>query len=480
MEVIPASLSDTPNPVPDLRTRTFFIVNKKLDNEALRNALDQLVRTHWRKLGARLTWSRQTKQFEYRLPKDDFQPDDDLFKWSTEMNDWSIRKINELATLLSPGQNFAFLPSMDTIDGMLRPYEWPFERKDEPIDSPLLYFHLTNFSDATIIAMSCPHILADQSGVANIVKAWICVLEGKTPPAMMGYRDDVLARAVPSDRTLTKATRKGKMRVRSKLDMALVMAGIVHELIKNRKEESYIVFLPAQLIESLRQRTIKALEQEGESVPQISSGDIITAILTKVCYHREELIRGLYLTNWCSLYGYTKHLCLPLPFLKQLTVSYFGISGRQISQVSLVRGRTPVLPPDESDGFIHNALHYATSNFKISPTTPLREIVLLNRKAIQEALEPAAIEDGILALREISKSKQVMLICEPHQKLYSVSNWGATWQGIDFSSAVAEDQDMSQGRPELLVLGQSRTKKAPGRCEYIFFVAEKEHKLMRL
>jgi hypothetical protein len=188
MDVIPVPLTDQPNPINILRTRTFFISGSVLDNESLRNALDQLIRNHWRKLGARLVSSSGGKSLEYHLPHK-FEKDHVLFNWSSETKDQSIRNVVDLSTVLSPGPNVAFLPSMDAIEKLLRPADWPYDRKVEPADAPLLYIHLTNFNDATAVAMNCPHTLADQFGVANIVKAWLGICEGKIPPPMVGYRE---------------------------------------------------------------------------------------------------------------------------------------------------------------------------------------------------------------------------------------------------------------------------------------------------
>jgi hypothetical protein len=90
MEVIPVLLTDQPNPIGNLRIQNFFIVSARLDNDVLRNALDQLIRQHWRKLGARLALSpKKAKYLEYRLPKV-FPDDHTLFNWSSEYNSQAI------------------------------------------------------------------------------------------------------------------------------------------------------------------------------------------------------------------------------------------------------------------------------------------------------------------------------------------------------------------------------------------------------
>ncbi|UPK95372.1 hypothetical protein LCI18_006307 [Fusarium solani-melongenae] len=437
MEVIPVPLTDQPNPVDRLRSRTFFIVPNKLDNEVLRKALDRLIRNHWMKLGARLVSSPSTKLLEYHVPSS-FDENYVLFNWSSTTNAESIQKVEELSSFLAPSQNVSFLPSMDVIDRLFRPANWPFERKDEPSDAPLLYVHLTIFNDASVVAMSCPHVLADQFGVANIVKAWLTVARGEVPPDMLGYRDDVLPPGHPIFDFIDKESRKGMMRARGRRDQTAVMASIVLDLVKARKEESHIVFIPLQLVERLREQTSRILLEEDESPPDISNGDILTAIFTKMTRHD----RPEYPLN--------------------------------LSQTVNLRGRAPGLWDNDGDRFIHNALHYATANFKISASTPLHKIALYNRQAINKALERSEIEAGLAALRDVSKRRQVMLICEPFEKLYSVSNWCGAWKGIDFSAAEKEPQVEKEHTWDMLVFGQSRLAKSPTRYRVSLMCKTKE------
>ncbi|KAJ3533676.1 hypothetical protein NM208_g7879 [Fusarium decemcellulare] len=425
MEVIPVPLTDQPSPIPNLRSRTFFIDRHHLDNDTLKNALDQLVRQHWRKLGARLVSSRKNKRLEYHLPHS-FDDNYTLFGWSSNTKPQSIQDIQDLSGFFSPGQNITFMPSMDVIDKLFRPSDWPFDRKSEPPNAPLLYVHLTIFTDATVVALSCPHVVADQFGVSNIVKAWLGVVEGKTPPEMVGYRDDVLPKDATDADNSEKTVRTGRMRVRSKRENALVTAGIVFDLIKNRKEESQIIFLPTHLVESLRDRASKALVEKHTSIPNLTNGDILSAIFTK--------------------------------FSRMHETSEYSLA---LSQTVNLRGRVPALSAGKGDGFIHNGLHYATANFQVSSSTPLHDIALCNRVAINQAMEETDIQAGVTALRELARCGQVMLICEPSQKLYSVSNWCGAWQGIDFSHATKEPQETNKIVPELMVLGQSRLARSP-------------------
>ncbi|KAF5717855.1 hypothetical protein FMUND_5525 [Fusarium mundagurra] len=423
MEVIPVSWSDQPNPIPNLRTRTFFITDHPLDEQILKNGLDELIRNHWRKLGARIFPSRGDTRLEYHLPHV-FPDDYELFKWSSVSAGYSYGETYEMSKILHPGDGVAFLPNMETIDARLRPQDWPYERKDEPPNSPLLYVHLTTFSDGAALAMSVPHVFADQGGLANIVKAWLAVIEGKVPPEMTGYKDDVLAGEKLSNAEVKQNERIGRMRIRSKKDQALVVGRIALDLIKDRKEDSRLVFLPIQVVQNLRDKARERLDGKHALASEISNGDIITAIFTKLARIDTE-------------------------------------SKYDISLSSTINYRIPELQGERGEGFVHNAVHYATSNFTIKPSTELDEIALQHRIAVNKALDESDIKAGVSTLRELAKAKQVMLICEPHHKLYSSSNWSGSWQGIDFTKAAPKSYDMSSRRKEMVVLGQSKALKAP-------------------
>ncbi|EWG50932.1 hypothetical protein FVEG_10050 [Fusarium verticillioides 7600] len=425
MEIIPVSWSDQPKLIPNLRTRTFFITDHPLDEQILKDGLDNLIRNHWRKLGARIFPSHGNTRLEYHLPHV-FPDDYELFKWSSVSAGYSYGETYELSKILHPGDGVAFLPNMETIDARLRPQDWPYERKDEPPSSPLLYVHLTKFSDGAVLAISLPHVFADQGGLANIVKAWLTVIDGKVPTQMTGYKDDVLGSEKLSDLEVKQNERVGRMRIRSKKDQALVIGRIVLDLLKDKKEESKLVFLPIEVVQNLREKARERLDGKHILAGEISNGDIITAIFTKLARIDTETKYDISLSSTINL-----------------------------------RDRIPELQGERGEGYVHNAVHYATSNFTIKPSTEIDEIALQHRIAVTEALEESDIKAGVKTLRELAKANQVMLICEPHHKLYSSSNWSGSWQGIDFTKATPKSYDLSSHRKEMVVLGQSKTLKAP-------------------
>ncbi|KAF5692937.1 hypothetical protein FDENT_2375 [Fusarium denticulatum] len=169
---------------------------------------------------------------------------------------------------------------METIDARFRPRDWPYERKDDPPGSPLLFVHLTKFSDGAVLAISVPHFFANQGGLANNIKAWLTVIEGKIVPEMTGYKDDVLRGEKLSNVEVNQDERVGRVRIRSKKDQALVIGRIALDLWKENKEESRLVFLPIQVVQNLRDKARERLDGKHPLAREISNGDIITTIFT--------------------------------------------------------------------------------------------------------------------------------------------------------------------------------------------------------
>jgi hypothetical protein len=156
------------------------------------------------------------------------------------------------------------------------------------------------------------------------------------------------------------------------------------------------------------------------------------------------------------------------------TVTFFlnplFIIGSDLDILDPVRGRHPDLPCGESDGFIHNSLHYATAHFRIGASTPVSEIAYRNRQAINQALKEEDIEVGMSVTREMVRRGQPIHICEPFERFYSVSNWCGAWKGLDFRGAVAltdpEREERTLLDVDMLVVGQGNKPGAPRRCKY--------------
>jgi hypothetical protein len=293
MEVIPAALTDQQVPLDNIRTRTFFIVDSTLNETTLKNTLDSLIRDHWRKLGARLVKRSSDGLLEYHLPQT-FDDDYVLFSWSSTQFNHSIDGCPELSFFNHPPppeDGLAFLNPVSAVGKVVMPSSWPLERKDEPPDAPMLYIHLSLFTDATVIATSIPHALSDQFGVSNIMRAWLGLTRGETPASMVGYNKDELATGKEyKDYPTTETNRKWKIRVKWPLERLLVILNFIPELIMHPTEDSHILFFPRSYVQLLRKRFSADLAEKYGVDPGLSSGDVLLGVLTKVALQLSILV----------------------------------------------------------------------------------------------------------------------------------------------------------------------------------------------
>ena len=302
MDIIRVPPSDQLTPIPKLRVRTFFILHDRLNEQILKDALDGLIRQHWRKLGARLATRREDGLLEYHLPHS-FDEKYILFHWSSKQHDKSIDAVG-LPKASAPDEGPTLLPPLDAVANWLSPSDWPLERTHEPPDSPLLFVHFSLFNDGSCLAVNWPHVVGDQLGLSKLMKAWLGMTRGEAPPPMIGVNDSPLAIGKPyADYRSEEVVRKGRSKVRRKGERALVILGFIPEFVLHRKEEHYTVFLPLPLIQSLRLRHSKILAEKYGSDITISDNDIITAILLKVGHSPKsrgsDLYRETHLSSSC-------------------------------------------------------------------------------------------------------------------------------------------------------------------------------------
>ncbi|KAK3303685.1 uncharacterized protein B0T15DRAFT_540980 [Chaetomium strumarium] len=441
MEVIPISALDNVGAFRNTRVRTFFLLDDRLDEVKLRDALTGLIRDHWRKLGARIVMGKNKRRPVYHVPKV-FDDNYELFRWSV---DHSASPIDEAAPELQlktakPEGGVAVLPSVEVFDARFRPQHWPISLDAEP-DAPLLLVHLSLFADATVISTSHPHILGDQLGLANILKAWLGLLEHKAPPPMVGYNEDILPGQKPfAEYPKSETFKKGRHRVRGPFERLFILPGYIWEMILEPKEEKATVFFPLPVLQSLRERYTAGLSEKDGASAELTNGDIISAIMTK-------LVR---------LYSN-----------KKPTLS--------LTQTINLRGRIPALStPQAQAGYLHNGLIYATSRFRYDPAMPASEIARLNRAAVADVLGDEDTIDVLCAVsREQHRRDQPLHICEPWERSYHITNWAPAWRDLDFGPALAEDaREARQGRRVgLVVHGDGQVPGVPAR--YVSFITSK-------
>ncbi|GKT54271.1 hypothetical protein ColTof4_06417 [Colletotrichum tofieldiae] len=408
-EVIPVPLTDQQKPVNNIRVRTFFFLRHALDNNALKGALDTLIRHHWPKLGARLVTRPDDGFLEYHLPHT-FPPDYKLFEWSSASFDSAMDEAAHVPKATAPERGVTLHQPLSAALKPLMPSSWPLERKHEYPGAPTVWVHVSTFTDGTVVGVNLPHALSDQLGLRNILKAWLGILKGEAPPPMTGLRDDVVSEAVPksySDLTKAEARRKGKVRVRGKREYFKVLMGFAPDLVMHPSDVNHLLFIPLPLVESLRERHGEELAKKYGNDVRISNGDIVAGILLKL--------------------------------------------------------------PREDSSYIHNGLMHGSGRVRIGPATPVAEVSYRHRQAVTEGTDPNDIQIGLAIARQQVRIGQSMHICEPGEGSHSISNWSAAWKDVDFGPALADpERKDTAAPPQMMVLGEGGEVKQPAR--YVSYV----------
>ncbi|KAF9766720.1 hypothetical protein IL306_000834 [Fusarium sp. DS 682] len=401
VRVVPLSFRDTWKPLDNIRNLMFFIVPQVLDDAVLEDALSELIKNHLPVLGARIHPNEKTGQVEYHIPVA-FDDNYELFRWSSA----SIGTTFQEASILKPtsiGERQSTItcyPPIPELEAVWEPSDWPVERKYEENDCPLLLVHLTHYTDTTVIATNLPHAVSDNSGYATILKAWIDLVCGVEPPPFFEIPDGVLEGANMTRKELRKG--KGDFRLQNKREKIQQKMGFIPEVMKQRKEERRTLLLAGTLVEKLQSDMNKQVaERKDTSGIVITKNDVLVAILLKLSnLHRKSP--------------------------KMVTLS---------APVD-IRGRHTALP--KSERYIHNALSFSSSRFPICKNTPLLEIAIQSRLAINRATQQSNIDRSLAVLREMAKSGISEHICEPFEISYATTNWSAAWANIDFSPASKE------------------------------------------
>jgi hypothetical protein len=351
----------------------------------------------------------------YRLPKT-FPPDYRLFQWSTHTVESSLADAQLLPDVSQVDCHILHGPcSIPELEGVWTPSTWPKEREFEGPDTPLLLVHVTRFADATVVALNLPHAVTDQMGFGSLITAWMQLVKGEIPAEFLQLEPGALDGLKNPSRKLLR--KKNAFRIVRKSERVKAVMNHVPDLILHPKEVRRLLFLPINLVESLRDRHSQTLKAKyGEETPALTSGDIITALLAKLAYLGRKTSK---------------------------TVA--------ISSAVNCRGRHPALPANKP--YLHNAGSYGVLHTHSPDQVPLAELAYKHRLAVIEGLRLENIERNLAITKELCKRKQALHIVEPDELSYSCTNWCGAWRNIDFGPAVVprEDSDGCVTAPPLVL-----------------------------
>ena len=423
--IIPLEPIDQWKPIDKIRTFVFLVVRATLNEEAMRTALDRLIRNHLPILGSRLETVSKNGNLAYRLPTS-FPADYQLFHWSSATVDSTLADAQLLPKETQAGYDILHGPrSIPELEGEWTPSTWPKERKFEGSDTPLLLVHITKYADATVVALNLPHAVSDQMGFGSLIAAWMQLVKGETPAEFLELEPGTLHGL--ENLSEKELRRKNTFRIMSKSERVRATSNFLPDLILNSTEVRRTLFFPISLIEGLRDRHTNALRAKyGEEAPALTSGDILTTILAKFAYLGRKTSRTVVITSTVNC-----------------------------------RGRHPALPADKP--YLHNGTCYAIMHTPNPDKVSLAELAYKHRLAVIEALKLENIQRSLALGKAHWRRNRGLHIVEPGQLSYSSTNWCGAWRDLDLGPAVVSREGDECPNAAPLVLGHSLLRSYPTR-----------------
>ncbi|KAJ4248150.1 hypothetical protein NW762_012920 [Fusarium torreyae] len=156
-----------------------LVFDERLDPTRLYTSLDGVVRMDgWYKLGARLR-RKGLWGLEYHVPAK-FTDERPAFSYAHTTHSCSRREHPEGSRLPASDSGISVGCESEEYLALIQPFGAPTRLRDYVNqDRPLLGLYIVSFNDATIIAISWPHVLFDIMSLADLYQAWILNLQGQ-------------------------------------------------------------------------------------------------------------------------------------------------------------------------------------------------------------------------------------------------------------------------------------------------------------
>ncbi|KAF7194592.1 O-acetyltransferase PaAT-2 [Pseudocercospora fuligena] len=387
-----------------------------LDPEKLKDALSKLLEIgDWRKLGGRLRL-KEDGSLELHSPN----------IYTAERPAFAYSQV-EVATAIDEDPLARQLPKAAKSPSIQKGPEL-FQkfaaREDAPRtiddflrnDTPVLSLHITPFSDATLVAISWPHILMDVMGQQALVRNWSRVLAGEQSQVapLLGARDDVLSIAAEAEDPNPEPFLVARQKLTG-LGMLSFGSRMAWDVFWNTAETRSI-FLSATAVSGLQERSRDELAKmrPGERPHLISINDILTAWMARI-------------------------VSSSLPQPRPLTVLH-AINTRFRLGTKLDR--------DDSGVYVQNM---ALASFTFLPAAALTAPIGIIADQNRTQFSMQSSEGQILAyLREVRSqpkgSRDPSTLCGPSDAvLMPFTNWDKAdfFNAIDFSPAVVQRDEAS-------------------------------------
>lgn len=314
-------------------------------------------------------------------------------------------------------------------------------------DVPVLSLHITSFSDATLVALSWPHVIMDVMGQQVLLRGWSLVLAGRETdlPPLLGAREDVLLTTPEISHQDVERMKLSQKRLAG-LAFAAFGARFVWDMLWHPVVETKTIFLPSSAVNTLRQQAESDLgggDGSGKS-PFVSDGDILTAWGT-------HLIAS----------------SLPQP--------------RPITIINPMNARFRLPELANSNGVFVQNMALAALTF-LSPQDacgPMGKIALENRRQLLDQATPKHIHAFLQDLRSQPQDRRdpSMPYGDPGTVLVPMTNWSKAdiFNTVDFSPAVIDSHQSKDSRAGRLVYHHSCSMQTNASVRNVVVVLGKDH-----
>ncbi len=437
--------------------------NDVLDAGRLHAALCTLLDTgDWRRLGGRLRKplaSATPQTLEIHVPRvfsasrppvafshDDLS-DTPISQHALGKDLPAIASSRSAAALHHPGEHFrAFAAASsfpDTIDGFV------------DADRPVLSLRVTNFQDATLVAVGAPHLLVDAMALGELLRAWSLVLAGKREqvPPVLGARDDITYDAGDPARKQDEEEPWVLQDVYlAGFAFVLFVVRFLWGILTERTIESRVVFLPARVLARMRTAALADIASGSDSsatAAWVSEGDVLLAWTCRVV----SLGQG----RW------------PRPLNAHNALN--------------LRNRLPeTTPPSGTAGGVYARNFITLSYVPVSVAEargPLGLVAAKYRAALTAQARPPQARWTLRAARAaVDAGKDGNVICgaPPTGELLSMTNWlKADFAGAaDFAPAIVVRRQPGTGGEE-----EKEPEHVPGRIVYVHTQLHAQSTLVR-
>ncbi|CRK18324.1 hypothetical protein BN1723_002461 [Verticillium longisporum] len=414
-----------------------------LDVDKLRLALAKLLeRDGWRKIGGRLRINSKGKM-EVHVPEK-FTDERPAFRWTHQIFDMPLDEHPVGARLPKAGDH----PYVQLVDNEFQEIETTSDQALTPealshLDEPQCSFLVTSFTDQTIMALTWPHTLTSVMGLSYFMQAWSLMLAGREDeiPPFDGAEEDVMDNLGDENQEKTEPFAL-QDRLLQGFSLARFMLRAVWDIARRPLVQSKLVFLPASFVSHLLQQARDDLKasSEGEELPFVSEGDVLTAWTMSV-----------------------------LPAI-------YGNRPYMVMNVADLRGRVPGLfKPGHA--YVQNTLTQTLTIFSAEDVKSLGlgRRALRVRQSIVEQTTPAQCAAYARLTRKIS----IPLFGEASGTLGSMTNWGKAkfFDIIDFAPAVVKagvSGDRRRAEPGKIAYQHAHVLKRAVEVRNCFFLTGKD------